>query len=201
MLLAQNLTLHRSNRVIFEDINISLTPGKIIILRGKNGSGKTSLIKTILNLVELTSGSIYWKGKILNKNLYNYYDNITYISDKTTSIRELSIYENIIIWKKIFLSSITLDQIEGILSVLSLNKFINSKVNTLSLGEIKKLEILRLIIENKKIWILDEPLTNLDESTIDIIGQTFTEHVNKDGSIIFSSHQDPKIKISEEIRL
>ena len=94
MLLAQNISLNRSNKKIFEDISISLSPGKIIILKGRNGSGKTSLLKTILNILEPTSGSIYWKGKIINKNLYDYYDNITYIADKTSSIRQLSLWDN-----------------------------------------------------------------------------------------------------------
>ena len=201
MLLLQELTLHRSNRKIFENINISLSPRKIIILKGKNGSGKTSLIKTILNLIEPTSGSIYWKGKTLKKNLYDYYNNVTYISDKTSSIRQLSVFENIKIWKKIFLSQISDNKIENILNVLNLGNFKNSKVNTLSLGEIKKLELLRLIIENKKIWILDEPFTNLDAESINMIGQTFIDHSKNNGSIIFSSHLNPQIKVDDEINL
>ncbi len=201
MLLAQNLTLIRSNRTIFEDINMSLSSGKIIALRGKNGSGKTSFIKTILNILEPSSGSIYWKGKILKQNLYDYFDNITYISDKTSSIRQLSIFENIKIWQKLFLSNINNNIIEKILSVLNLDSLTYSKVSTLSLGETKKLELLRLIIENKKIWILDEPLNNLDSESIDIIEQTFQDHCSKNGSILFSTHQDLKINISEEINL
>ena len=201
MLLAQNITLNRSDRVVFKNINISLTTGKIIILKGKNGSGKTSLIKTILNLLEPTSGSIYWKGKSISKNLYNFYNNVTYISDRTSSIKQLSVYENITIWKKIFLSNINYNQIEDILSILNLEVFLDRKVSTLSLGEIKKLELLRLIIENKRFWILDEPLTNLDDNSIKIIGQTFNDHCKNNGSVLFSSHQDPKIIISEEINL
>ena len=131
MLLAQNLTLNRSNRSIFKDVNISLTLGKIILLKGKNGSGKTSLIKIILKILEPTSGSIYWKGKILNNNIYDYLSNVTYISDQTSSIRQLSVYENIKIWKKIFLSNINYDEIDNILSVLNLGSYSSSKVNTL----------------------------------------------------------------------
>ena len=201
MLLVQNLTLNRSNRSIFEDINISLSSGKIIVLKGKNGSGKTSLIKTILNILEPSSGSIYWKGKLLNKNLYDYYNNVTYISDQTSSIIQLSVYENIKIWKKIFLSNINYEEIDNILSVLNLTSLSQAKVNTLSLGEIKKLELLRLIIENKKIWILDEPLNNLDEDSINVIGHTFIDHCKNGGCIMFSTHQDPKINVSEEINL
>ena len=131
MLLAQNITLLRSNRKIFENINLSLSPGKILILKGNNGSGKTSLLKTIINILEPSSGSIYWKGKLLKKNLYDFYNNITYIADKTTSIRQLSVSENIKIWKKLYLSKVGFEQIENILSILNLQNFSNSKVSTL----------------------------------------------------------------------
>ena len=201
MLLAQNITFRRSEKIIYEDINISLTSKKIIILKGKNGSGKTTLLKTFLNIFEPSSGVIYWKGKVLNKNLYDFYNNITYVADRTSSVRQLSVFENIKIWKKIYLSNFKLEQIESILLVLNLNSYLNKKVSTLSLGEIKKLELIRLIIENKKIWLLDEPFTNLDKDSIRIMGQTFIDHSRNGGSILFSSHQNPEIEVSEEINL
>ncbi len=201
MLLVQNISLKRLNRKIFEDKSFSLNSGKVVIVKGKNGSGKTSFLKTILNILKPTSGSIYWKGKELDKNLYDYYNNITFISDRTSSLRQLSIYENIKIWKKIFLSNISDDQVRDILSILNLEFLSNSKVNTLSLGETKKLELVRLIIENKKIWVLDEPFSNLDKNSIDVMEQTFSDHCNKSGSILFSSHVDLKFQISEEINL
>ena len=64
-----------------------------------------------------------------------------------------------------------------------------------------KLLKLRLIIENKKVWILDEPLSNLDEDSIELMKQTFEDHCSKEGSIIFSSHQNPGIYVTEEINL
>ena len=201
MLLVQNISLERSGINIFKDISVSLASGKIVILRGKNGSCKTSFLKTILNILEPTSGSVYWKGKIINKNLYDYYNNVTYIADKTSVIRELTVYENIKIWIKIFLSNVQYDQIENILSILNLNNYLNEKVSTLSLGEIKKLELIRLIIENRKIWILDEPFTNLDGDSINMIEHTFTDHCKNDGCIIFSSHINPQLNITEEIHL
>ena len=117
MLLAQNLSLYRSNKKIFDEVNVSIASNKILILKGKNGSGKTSLLKTLLSIIEPTSGLIYWKGKLLNKNLYDYYNNVTYISDKTSSIRQLTVKENINIWKKLFLSKVNHNQIEYILHI------------------------------------------------------------------------------------
>ena len=201
MILVKDLSIERSDKKIFENINLSLGSGKIILLKGKNGSGKTTLLKAILNLIEPSSGAIYWKGKLLKKHLYDFFNHVTFIADKTSSLSKLSVYENINIWKKIFSSKISNSQIENILQTLKLDTFVNQKVNSLSFGETKKLELLRLIIENKKIWILDEPLSNLDDETIDVIGQTFEDHRSKEGSIIYSSHQESEINVSEEVVL
>ena len=193
MLLVQNLSLERLDKKIFENINFSLGTNKIVMLKGRNGSGKTSLLKSVLCILEPTSGSMFWKGKPINKNLYDFYNNVTYISDKTSSVRQLTIANNIKIWKRIFLSKLDKNQIDGILSNLNLTNLIDKKVNTLSLGEIKKLELLRLVLEEKKIWILDEPLNNLDSDTIEILSQTFEDHCDNGGSILFSTHQELQI--------
>ena len=201
MILDKDLSIERSNKIIFENINLSISSGKIILLKGKNGCGKTTLLKAIINIIEPSSGLIYWKGKPIRNNLYDYYNNITYIGDKISSLSKLTVRENINIWKRIFVSNIDKSQIENILKTLKLDSYLNQKVSSLSFGESKKLELVRLIIEDKKIWILDEPLSNLDEESIDIIGQTFQDHRSKEGSIIFSSHQNSDIGITEEIRL
>ena len=201
MLIVKDLSIERLDKKIFENINLSLTPGNITILKGKNGSGKTTLLKAILNLIEPSFGSIYWKGKLLKKNLYDFYNNATYIADTTSSLRKLTIKDNVNIWKKFFISNINDDQIETVLKTLKLDNYLNKKVGTLSFGETKKLEFLRLIIENKDFWILDEPLSNLDEDSIELMKQTFEDHCSKEGSIIFSSHQNPGIYVTEEINL
>ena len=201
MILVKDLSIERSNKKIFENVNLSLGSGKIILLKGKNGSGKTTLLKALLNLIEPSSGAIYWKGKLLKKNLYNFFNHVTYIADRTSSLSKLSVQENIKIWKKIFLSNISNSQVENILKTLKLDIYLDQKVNSLSFGETKKLEFLRLIIENKKVWILDEPLSNLDNESIDVIAQTFEDHRSKEGSIIFSSHQESEINVSEEVLL
>ena len=201
MLIVKDLSVERIDKKIFENVNLSLSPGNITILRGKNGSGKTTLLKTILNLIEPSFGSIFWKGKLLKRNFYDFYNHTTYIADTTSSLRKLTIKDNVNIWKKFFISNINDAQIETALKTLKLDNYLNKKVATLSFGETKKLEFLRLIIENKKVWILDEPLSNLDEDSIELIKQTFEDHSSKEGSIIFSSHQNPGIYVTEEIEL
>ena len=201
MLIVKDLSVERLDKKIFENISLSLAPGNITILKGKNGSGKTTLLKSILNIIEPSFGSIYWKGKLLRKNLYDFYNNVTYIPDTTSSLKKLTIKDNINIWKKFFISNIKNAQIEIALKTLKLDNYLNQRVGSLSFGETKKLEFLRLIIENKNVWILDEPLSNLDEDSIELMKQTFEDHCAKEGSIIFSSHQNPGIYVTEEMQL
>ena len=120
-------------------------------------------------------------------------------NDEFTALEDIK--DNVNIWKKFFISNINDAQIETALKTLKLDNYLNKKVGTLSFGETKKLEFLRLIIENKKVWILDEPLSNLDEDSIELMKQTFEDHSSKEGSIIFSSHQNPGIYVTEEIQL
>ena len=138
MIIVKDLSVERLDKKIFENINLSLTPGKITILKGKNGSGKTTLLKALLNIIEPSFGSIYWKGKLLKKNLYDFYNHVTYIADTTSSLRKLTIKDNINIWKKFFISKINDTQIETALKTLKLDNYLNKKVEELSFEETKK---------------------------------------------------------------
>ena len=130
MLLAQDISLIRSNITIINNINLSLGNGKMVVLKGKNGSGKTSLIKIILNLLEPSSGSIYWKGKDIKKNLNDFYDQVTYIPDNTTSLKQLTVIENIKIWSE--LSNEIIDKlhipIKENLEILRISKIISERL-------------------------------------------------------------------------
>ena len=201
MLLANNLSFKRGRKEIFQEINISLPLKKIIHLKGRNGIGKTTLIKILVNMLFPTTGEIYWNGKNIKKNLYEFFANLTYIMDIQTSKNELTVSENIQFWMKLFSSSIKPKQLEGIFDLLSLDKYKNAQVNFLSKGEIRKLELFRLVIEQKKLWILDEPYVGLDESTYELINETFRNHIENNGMIFFSSHHCPELQNINTINL
>ena len=193
MLLTSNLSLKRDQKVIFEDINISASPGKIIFIKGENGAGKTSLIKSLVNILSVNDGDIFWMGKNIKKNIFEYYNAITLILDKPTSAVQMTVLENINFWKKISNSKISNEGINNLLNMLELDQYLDRQVMYLSLGEIKKLELTRLILEQKKIWIIDEPFSNLDSKSIIILNDTFIDHVSNNGVIIFSSHNEPDL--------
>ena len=193
MLLVNNLSFVRNNIRIFENLNLSLNNGQIIQIRGKNGSGKTTFLQVILNILEPKTGEIFWKGKNIKKNIFKFFYQTTYIMDQNTSSRNLTVNENINFWKGLSSSKLNTKDITLLLETFDIHKYINTKVMYLSSGEIKKLELLRLIFEQKKLWVLDEPYNHLDEISIEILNQTFIDHISKDGSILFASHYNPNI--------
>jgi len=200
MLLINNLSFFRDDNLIFENLNLSLGNGQITQIRGKNGSGKTTFLKVILNIVKSKTGEIFWEGQNVKKNIFNFYNQITYVADHNTSTRKLTVLDNIKFWRGLSSSNLSDDETLILLETFSLKKYLNTQTMYLSSGEVKKLELLRLILEQKKIWILDEPYNHLDDSSIEILNQTFVDHTNNDGIILFASHYNPvfdKLEILE----
>jgi len=193
MLLINNLSFSRNNNIIFENLNLSLSNQSITQIRGKNGSGKTTLLQVILNILESETGEIFWEGKNIKKNIFNFYNETTFIMDHNTCTRKLSVIDNINFWRGLSSSKLTNNQILLLLETFNLQKYQNTKTMYLSSGEIKKLELLRLILEQKKLWILDEPYNHLDDLSIKILNQTFIDHKKRDGVILFTSHLNPNI--------
>ena len=91
-------------------------------------------------------------------------------------------------WKNLFSSPIKQNEINYLLEMLKMQNYKNTLVKNLSFGEKRKLEISRLVIEKKRLWIFDEPYLGLDELTIEIFNQTIKNHINTEGIVIFSSH-------------
>ncbi len=199
MLLINNLSFYRNNIKIFENLNLSVSNRQMLQIKGKNGSGKTTFIKVILNILEPTTGEIFWEGKNIKKNIFDFYNQTTFIMDHNTSTRKLSVGDNIHIWKELSASKLSENEIFILLKSFNIEKYYNTKVMNLSSGETKKLELLRLILEQKKFWILDEPYNHLDDISIEILNQTFIDHANNNGIILFASHFNPLISNLEII--
>ena len=199
MLLANNLSFSRNKVNIFNDISLSIGRGQIKQIKGKNGSGKTTFLKTILNILLPENGEVFWEGKNIKKNIFNFYKEITLIMDEPSSTKSLTLINNINFWRGFSNSIITKNEVSLLLKAFNLEKYKDTQVMYLSSGEIKKLELLRLIIEQKKIWILDEPYNHLDDASIEILNQTFIDHVEKNGIILFASHFEPIISNLEII--
>jgi len=181
-----DLSCVRDDRVLFEELCFELNSGQVLLLEGENGSGKTSLLRILCGFREPDAGQVLWCGNAINDS--QYYDDMAYVGHLDGVKKELTVLENLKV-------SLALGQsgeysIAQALAKVQLADFDDALVQTLSAGQKRRLSLARLLITHNSLWILDEPFTSLDKQGISLIESLMTEHCNKGGMIVLTSHHD-----------
>ena len=191
-------TCYKNNVAIFNNINLSLKNGDVALISGANGSGKTTLIKSISGIQNLESGAILLNNIDISHRDCDFVENIIYIGHKDSLNSDMTVHENLVYLMALDSSSKIKDdsRIEKAMNYFDIQKYKDYFVSDLSEGNKKKTSLARLIISDKKIWILDEPLSNLDNFSIEIFIKLIVENQKNNGISILSSHYDISKKIS-----
>lgn len=156
-----NLTKIIKNKKILCDVNISIKKGDIHVLLGPNGSGKTTFIKLITNLLKPTFGEIELFKNKLTETSYDVFKKIGMLIDTPVFYEKLTPRENIELHCK-YIGYYNHNSIDKILTLVNLNDMKNTPVKHLSLGMKQRLSIARAILTKPELLILDEPTNNLD---------------------------------------
>ncbi|MDD5319911.1 MAG: cytochrome c biogenesis heme-transporting ATPase CcmA [Methylococcales bacterium] len=180
------LSCIRDDRVLFEGLAFELRSGQVLLLEGKNGSGKTSLLRILCGFREPDSGQVLWCGDAINDS--EYYADMAYIGHLDGVKKELTVFENLKI--SLALGRSGHYTIQQALSKVHLSGYDDALVQALSAGQKRRLSLARLLITQNIVWILDEPFTSLDKQGIALIETLMTEHCANGGMIILTSHHD-----------
>ncbi len=184
MLSCVNLQLERQNKLIFHNVSFSLFPGSIYILKGINGSGKTSLLKIIAGLIKPDFGKILWNNKNIDYDQY-YRSIIGYLGHENAIKGDLSVIENLLLWANLKDSHLL---IYPAMSQFKLNEIADLKCKDLSAGWQKRVALARMVISNSKLWLLDEPEANLDEQGRELLLKLLQVKIASGGMAIIASH-------------
>ena len=179
---------------ILKDINLSIKSGKIIGLLGKNGVGKTTLIKLINDLLTPTSGEILIKGKkigVETKKVISYLPERTYLNKQMKVSEVIDYFED-------FYDNFDSEKSKKLLKDLDLD--INQKLTKMSKGMQEKVQLVLVMSRNADLYVLDEPLGGVDPATRDYILDTILSNFNENASVIISTHLISDIeKILDEV--
>ena len=182
LLECKNLCKNYAEKQVLKDINLKITKGKIIGLLGKNGTGKTTLIKLMNDLLTPTSGEILIEGKkpgVKSKEI------IAYLPEKTYLDREMKVKDAIKYFEE-FYKNFDSEKAKKLLKDLDFD--INTKISKLSKGLQEKLHLFLVMSRNAKLYILDEPLGGVDPATRDYILDTILSNFSEGASVIISTH-------------
>jgi len=187
MIKINNLSFARGNTLIFKGINFEVSHGELLLIKGANGVGKTSLLSNIVNFTDPLEGSITYNGtKIDNHTASQFF---LYIGETNFAYDSLNLNQNIEYWLSIhnvkFDKSIKNKSVNFFFQNINLDK----KFYQLSFGQKKKLQLLLLMLVNKPVWILDDPFSGLDSKSIQNLNTLFEKKLENKGIIILTSHQ------------
>jgi heme exporter protein A len=181
-----DLSCIRDDRVLFEGLSFELNAGQVLLLEGKNGSGKTSLLRILCGFREADAGQVKWCGDAINDA--DYYVDMAYVGHLDGVKKELTVLENLRV--SLALGQAGQYSIQQALAKVHLDDFDDALVQTLSAGQKRRLSLARLLITKNRLWILDEPFTSLDKAGIALIEALMTEHCANGGMIVLTSHHD-----------
>ena len=189
MLEVSNLACSRGDHRLFSGLNFSLDFGQIMQVKGANGSGKTSLLRTLCGFITPDEGDIIWRGESIRELDEEYYAEMMYLGHLNAIKDELSALENLRI--SAGLSGVELEEKEAMAALKRMGlrgrELLPTKV--LSQGQRRRVALARLLVSDAKLWVLDEPLTALDVGAVALIQELMAEHLARHGMVIFTTHQ------------
>lgn len=178
----------RDDRVLFSDLSFSLQPGQVLIIEGRNGSGKTTLLRMLCGLRYPDEGEILWQDRPIETLKNQYYEQFSYVGHLDGVKRELTPAENLRVTSVMTYSS-GIDE-DSALAQVGLQGFEDVVAQQLSAGQRKRVALARLLISDCPLWILDEAFTALDRDGVKMLEGLIEKHINNNGMVIMTSHQD-----------
>lgn len=200
-IVTENASIKIKNKYILKDINLEFENGKIYGFYGRNGSGKTVLMKSIIGLMKLTEGRVICDGKIIGKDM-DFLPDAGILIEEPSFYRQYSAVTNLKMLAGIQ-KKITKSEIEESIRAVGLDPDDSKKVSKYSLGMLKRLGIAQAIMEDPEILILDEATSALDEEGVNWFRNFMLEQKEKNKLVIISSHikEDIEMLCDEVISL
>jgi len=196
MLTIFNLSCYRNDACLFKNLNYELSSGRLLHIQGNNGAGKTTLLRVVSGLTTPTTGKILWDGSDIKDTREEYNAKIIYLGHQPPVKNDLLVKENLEFALKSKGINFNEEKINSALALNGLEKHKNISARFLSQGQRYKLALSTLYFAEQPIWILDEPFGNLDAMASEVLESQITQHLNKAGLVIITSHRSLKIKES-----
>ena len=177
LLSVAGLLVEVAEQPLLSDFNLQVDPGTLIEIKGPNGSGKTTLLRYLAGIRRAQKGSVDYRDK-----------DFVYVGQKPGLSMSLTVFENLRWITQNADQDISDSDLLIALSVLGLKSRRDTLVGELSAGQVKRCGLASLLALEAKIWLLDEPLTSLDEAAVNWLKNAITAHRADYGAAIVATH-------------
>ncbi len=182
------LAIVRGDRLLLDDLDFALAPGELLRVEGPNGSGKTSLLRVVAGLIEPDEGEVRWRGKPVRQQRQAYHAEVAWMGHRPGFKGDLTPPENLRFEAGLRAASrVTL---ETVFERLGLERLQRLPFRLLSAGQQRRVALARLVLSRARLWLLDEPFTNLDAAGREQVQELIAEHLAGGGLALAASHQE-----------
>ncbi|HEX6362062.1 MAG TPA: cytochrome c biogenesis heme-transporting ATPase CcmA [Albitalea sp.] len=190
-LTARELACRRGTRKLFHGLELDVAPGQIVWIRGRNGRGKTSLLRLAAGLAPPEHGELLREGVPVRRS-DTHERELVYIGHANALKEDLSAAEALSFLLRVHGRPHARDTVEAALERLGIASRRNALVRTLSQGQRRRIALARLAVDvampAPSLWLLDEPYDALDTDGVQALDAIFTEHLGRGGSLMLTSH-------------
>lgn len=187
---AKALSCRRGERLVFEDIDFSLSPGGVLFVRGPNGSGKTSLLRLLAGFIRPASGNVSFAGGLDEQ--------INYVGHLDPVKPSLSVGQNLSLWAELLGGG---GNTAAALARFGLGHLEDLPAQYLSAGQKRRLNLARLVATDRALWLLDEPTVGLDDEAIGQFEDALAEHRSSGGLAVIATHIPMSAPGAQELAL
>lgn len=188
---ALDISCTRGGLALFAGVTFTLSPGEALRVAGRNGSGKSSLLRILCGLAEPTGGEVRWDGHRIQRIREQYCGNLAYIGHASGIKDELLAWENVAFAASLAGTRIGMQAACDALEQVGLSHVADLPARTLSQGQRKRVALARLCLETpQRLWILDEPFIALDTDAVKELCSAIDRHLACGGLTVYTTHQD-----------
>jgi heme exporter protein A len=188
MLEAREINAWRGDRHILRDVSFAVRPGEFLKITGPNGVGKTTLLRVVCGLLPAESGAILWRGSPVRGASDEFHADLAYLGHPNSLKADLSGRENLTFLAGLR-QDLSLATIDAALNRVGILSRADLPSRSLSAGQKRRLALARLLLADALLWVLDEPVTNLDRAGVSLVEDLVREHVGRGGLALAAAHQ------------
>ena len=200
LLEVKDLSCRRGGRPVFERLSFGLGAGELLALTGRNGSGKTSLLRALAGLTPPEAGTITWRGVDVAEDPETWRGRLAWLGHLEGLKGDLTVAENLLVAERLRGGEAG-DRLDGALVAFDLTGLAAREVRTLSAGQRRRTALARVALSRAPLWLLDEPLNALDAPAQAAFRTALQSHLAAGGLAIAATHADLGIEGAQRLDL